>query len=194
MAFRKIALAGLVLGVVGCASHPVAMPAATGTPQPAATATLVPAGPNAPPSATNVLQIHQLGAAIVLQAIESSPLAGKCPAGSTTLSWAAAHLSGSGQCYRALGKPLTITSAAVSWANTMAGSYALLVAVPLNDDAALAAITMQAAQAKAALAIIVAGKTWALPLVLQSFTRQVEIPLQSRNEALQLQRMLISGT
>src|SRR5215469_1641069 len=60
---------------------------------------------------------HRLASAIVLQMVLSRPStpSGSCPAGSARLPRAAAEFPGSGQCYRRIGKPLTVTSAAVSY-------------------------------------------------------------------------------
>jgi hypothetical protein len=125
----------------------------------------------------------------------SSP-AGSCPAGSARLPPAAEEFPGSGQCYRRLGKPLTITSAAVRYlqqpaTNQLPANYGLGIRVPAADRAALTAITTKAYQSRDPLAIIVAGKTWGAPNVVGPFTGQFEIPAKSANQALQLQRTLI---
>ena len=59
---------------------------------------------------------------------------------------------------------------------------------------ALAAVTTTAADAQGPLAISAAGRTWILPIVEQTFTSpQLLIPLPSKNQALQLQRILASS-
>jgi hypothetical protein len=104
---------------------------------------------------------------------------------------------GSGQCYRQLGKPLTITSAAVTYfqqpaRNQQPANYGLFITLPAADRAALLAITTKAFHSRDPLAIIVAGKTWGVPLVLAPFTGgRFEIGTQSTNQALQLQRTLV---
>lgn len=100
-----ITLAGIVLTIASCASNPVAAPTpAATTPQPPATT---------PQPAATVPQPRHLASPIVLEAMLSQPpsSAGGCPAGSAALSGPGA---GPGVCYRQLGKPVTITSAAVS--------------------------------------------------------------------------------
>ena len=93
-----VTLAGIVLTVASCATHPLAAPTpAATTPRPPAT----------------VPQPRHLASPIVLEAMLSQPpsTAGGCPTGSAALSGPGA---GPGLCYRQLGKPITITSAAVS--------------------------------------------------------------------------------
>ncbi len=141
---------------------------------------------------------HHLASAIVLQIVLSQPSspAGSCPAGSAKLPPAANEFPGSGQCYRRLGKPLTITSAAVIYvqqpaANQQPANYGLMIAVPAADKAALTAITTQASHSHDPLAIIAAGQTWGIPNVAGPFTGRFEIPAQNAKQALQLQRTLI---
>jgi hypothetical protein len=141
---------------------------------------------------------HHLASAIVLQIVLAQPSspAGSCPAGSARLPPAAEDFPGSGQCYRRLGEPLTITSAVVRYvqqpaANQQPANYGLMISVPAADRAALFAITTKAYHSRNPLAIIVAGKTWGAPNVAGPFTGRFEIPAQSANQALQLQRTLI---
>jgi len=127
---------------------------------------------------------------------QPSSAAGSCPAGSAKLPPAAEEFPGSGQCYRRIGKPLTITSAAVTYlrqpgANQQPASYGLAITVPAADRQALMAITTTADHSRDPLAIIAAGKTWGIPNVDAPFTGQFEIPAQNANQALQLQRTLI---
>ncbi len=178
-----LATAGIVLTVASC-SH------------------LAPLGPASP-------QPRHLGSPIILQAIRSQPPmpAGRCPAG-----WAALSAPGDpnpGPCYRKLGMPVTITSAAVSPViegpiTTPAGqsagpgqpagsaSYGFAVAVPAADVGAVTALIRQAYGSRGAVDISVAGKTWAAPQVIKPFPgRQIQIFLPSRNQALQLRRILV---
>jgi hypothetical protein len=141
---------------------------------------------------------HHLTSAIVLQIVVSQPSspAGSCPAGTAKLPPAAEQFPGSGQCYRRLGKPLTITSAAVRYlqepaANQQPANYGLAITVPAPDRAALTAITTKAYHSRDPIATIVAGKTWSVPNVAGPFTGGFEIPAQSADQALQLQRTLI---
>jgi hypothetical protein len=141
---------------------------------------------------------HHLNSAIVLQIVLSQPStpAGGCPAGFAKLPPPASQFPGSGQCYRRLGKPLTITSAAVRYleqpaANQHPASYGLAITVSAADRKALTAITTTAYRARQSIATIVAGKTWGVAAVDAPFTGGFEIPAQSANQALRLQRTLI---
>ena len=135
---------------------------------------------------------QHLSSAIVLQIVLSQPASpsGSCPAGSARLPRAAEEFPGSDQCYRRLGSPLTITSAAVTYIQQPA-NYGLMISVPAEERPALTAITTQAYHSQDPIAIIVAGKTWGVPNVAAPFTGQFEIPAQSASQALQLQRTLI---
>jgi hypothetical protein len=141
---------------------------------------------------------HHLASAIVLQIVLSQPSSppGSCPAGSARLPRAAEEFPGSGQCYRRIGKPLTITSAAVTYVqqpavNQQPANYGLAITVPAADKAALTAITTKAYHSHDPLAIIAAGQTWGIPNVAGPFTDRFEIPAQNAKQALQLQRTLI---
>ena len=141
---------------------------------------------------------HHLASAIVLQIVLSQPSsqAGACPADSAKLPRAAEEFAGSGQCYRRLGKPLMITSAAVTYiqqpaVNQQPANYGLGITVPAADRAALMAITTKAYHSRDAIATIVAGKTWGVANVESPFTGQFEIPAQNANQALRLQRALV---
>jgi hypothetical protein len=141
---------------------------------------------------------QHLNSAIVLQVVLSRPSssAGSCPAGYAGLPKAADQLPGGGECYRRLGKPLTITSAAVTYiqqpaANQQPAQYGLAISVPAADRAALLAITTRAYHSRDQIATIVAGKTWGVANVDSPFADQFEIPAQNANQALQLQRTLV---
>ena len=141
---------------------------------------------------------HHLNSAIVLQIVLSQPPtpAGSCPTGSARLPKAAEQFPGSGQCYRRIGKPLTITSAAVTYhqqpaANQQPANYGLAITVPAADRAALMAMTTKAYHSHDLLAIIVAGQTWAVSYSEVPFTGRFEIRAQNAKHALQLQRTLI---
>lgn len=169
-----IALAAVALTVAGCNQA-------------------LPLGPGPTPAAQ-----HHLASAIVLQMVlaQPSPAAGSCPAGAAKLPNAAEQFSGSGQCYRRLGQPLTITSAAVTYfqqpaSNQHPANYGLFITVPAADRAALTAITTKAHDDRDQLATIVADKTWSVANVENPFTGQFEIPAQNASQALQLQRTLI---
>jgi len=175
----SVLAAGLMLAVASCGSH------------------LTPLGP-----APSAPQPQHLRSPIVLQAMrfqEPTP-AGGCPAGFTKLSG-----PGSGPaCYRPLGAPVKITSAAVSPGPTVGpaspsnappSGYGLLFALPGSEEAELTAVTTQAADSKGAVDISVAGKIWGLPMTFAPITQgQFEIVLPDKNELSQLQRILgLSG-
>ncbi len=157
---------------------------------------LTPLGP-----AADIPQPHQLRSPIVLRAMRAQNLtpADGCPAGFTKLS-APGQSPG---CYRPLGAPVTITSAAVSPGPTAGPAspadapptaYGLLITVPAADRAELTAVATQASDYQGAVDISVAGKTWALPTTPAPITHgQLTIMLPSRNQALQLQRILASS-
>lgn len=176
-AAASVLAAGLMLTAAGC-SH------------------LTPLGPAA------ALEPHQLRSPIVLQAmsVQNPPLAGGCPAGFTMLSAPSQTLAG---CYRPLGAPVTITSAAVGPGPTARpvspqdappSEYGLLITVPAADRAELTAVTTQAYTSQGAVDISVAGKTWGLPMAMAPLTNgSFTIGLPSESEVLQLQRTLTSS-
>jgi hypothetical protein len=171
----SVLAAGLMLTVASCTNH------------------ITPIGPD---GAAATRQPHHLRSPFVLEAmrIQPSTSAGGCPAGSVALS------GGPGQCYRKLGSPVTITSAAVSshlptpppGQAKGPAPHGLVITVPAADLAALTEVTTTAADAHGYLSISVANRTWLLPRVLQPFTSpHFEIAFPSRNQTLQLQRMLV---
>jgi hypothetical protein len=148
---------------------------------------VTPLGPDAPPRPSH------LASPIILQAVLSKPAtpAGGCPAGWVTLSGPAAQ----GACFRDLGKPVTITSAAVSSyqpGNTAPpGSSGLLIFLTAAGRAALTAVTTTAYDSQGSLDVSVAGKTWSCPEVMQPVTGgRIPIVLPT-NQALQLQHVLV---
>jgi hypothetical protein len=104
-------------------------------------------------------------------------------------------------CYRPAGTPVTITSAAVSSVLTYRPPpgqakgpdlYGFIVAVPRADVAAVTAVIRQAHDTGSAVGISVAGKLWQAPQVRRPFPgQQLQITLLSRNQALQLHRILV---
>ena len=101
-------------------------------------------------------------------------------------------------CYRPLGTPVTITSAAVSSVTTNRNQpgpawHAFVVAFPTADVPALTALIRQAYDAGDALGMSVAGKLWQAPQPRRRFNalRAEQINLLSRNQAFQLYRLLV---
>ena len=189
----SVLAAGVMLTVAGC-SH------------------LTPLGPD--PAAT-MPQPHHLRSPLVLQAVrvpQSAPVGG-CPAGYVTLPGGGSP----GMCYRTTGTAVTITSAAVSPVSpfrpppppgqqAVPVQYVFWLTVPAADAPALTAVTTTvtgpqrpqgpptASAATSALTISVAGRTWGLVGFGTQFTgRQLEVALPSRNQALQLQRILAAS-
>lgn len=189
-----LAAAGIVLALASC-SH------------------VTPLGPD---QAATMPQPHHLRSPLILQDMRTQglvPPPGGCPAGWVTLS------GGPGQpspCYRKTGTAVTITSAAVSpvfsfrpptppgQQQAPPAQYGFSITVPAADVPALAAVlpttpgppgppTASAVTSATPMpAISVAGRTWILlGYSTPSTGREFEVTLPSRNQALQLQRMLV---
>jgi hypothetical protein len=101
-------------------------------------------------------------------------------------------------CYRPVGRPVTITSAAVSSVTTYPhqqgpAAYAFVVAFPTADVPALTALITRAYDSGDALGMSVAGKLWQAPQTRRKFIalRGAQINLLSRNQAFQLHRLLV---
>jgi hypothetical protein len=150
-----------------------------------------PAGPPHPVAGPVLHPPQHLRSPFVLQAARIVPptRAGGCPVGSTPLSRVP------GVCYRKLGTPVTVTSASVSALASLppAGQYGFLIALPTADLPAQEAITTTATDTHAGLDISAAGDTWLLPQVQRPFTGPLEITLPSRNQVLQLHRILAAS-
>jgi hypothetical protein len=165
---------------------------------------LTPLGPD---PAASMPQPHPLRSPFTLQDMSTQQLtpAGGCPAGSVTLS------GSPGQCYRKTGTPLTITSAAFSAVSSyqpppppgqqaVPVQYGFWITLPAADVPALTAVTgtasgpqgpPTASAATSALTISVGGRTWVLLGFATRFTgREFEALLPTRDQALQLQRVL----
>jgi hypothetical protein len=169
-----IAVAALALTCAGC-SH------------------ILPLGP-APPAP------RHLASAVTLQLVLSQPPspAGGCPAGYTTLSAPFTdYPEVPDACYHDLGQPVTVTSAAVTMAYQPAAGqqpalYGLNLTLSADQAAALTAITTKAFDTRNQMAVSIAGKTWGVFMTAEPFTNgQFGILVQSENQALQLQRILI---
>ena len=199
--------AGVVLAVAGC-SH------------------VTPLGPD--PAPVSLAPARDLGSPIVMQIMRSQlpTPAGQCPAGSIALfgsepdvprtsaalaqpvqggtaTPAAASATppapGAGvACYRPVGTPVTITSAALSSVTTNRNQpgpawYEFVVAFPAADVPALTALIRQAYNAGDAVGMSVDGKLWQAPQTRRRFNalRAEQVNLLSRNQALQLYRLLV---
>jgi hypothetical protein len=190
-AARALAVAGIVL-VAGCSS-------------------VIPLGPD--PAATMPQPSH-LRSPVTVEAMRSQPLSpkGGCPADGVALPVPGPAGVGSA-CYGKVGTPVTSTSAGVTSVSTyqpppppdggpaVPGGYAFTIVLPAADAAALTAVTTMVAgpqsgtspssPAGPALAISASGKTWLLDeWAGQTSKGQLQIILPSRNQALQLQRLL----
>jgi len=174
---------------------------------------LTPLGPDA---AATLPQPHHLRSPLVLQVmrVPSPAPVGSCPAGYFTLPGGGSP----GTCYRTTGTQVTITSAAVSPVSPLQPppppgqqavpvQYAFWITVPAADAPALTAVTTTvtgpqppsqgpptARVATTALTISVADHTWVLAGFATQFAgQQLEVALPSRNQALQLQRILAAS-
>jgi hypothetical protein len=101
-------------------------------------------------------------------------------------------------CYLPAGRPITVTSAAVSAVTsypqqTGPAAYGFVIAFPAADVAALTAAIRQAYDSGDALGMSVAGKLWQAPQTRRRSTalRAEQINLLSREQALQLYRLLV---
>ena len=101
-------------------------------------------------------------------------------------------------CYRPVGTPVTITSAAVSSVTTNRNQpgpawHVFVVAFPTADVAALTALIRQAHDSGDAVGMSVAGKLWQAPQPRRKFIalRAEQINLLSRTQAVQLYRLLV---
>jgi hypothetical protein len=101
-------------------------------------------------------------------------------------------------CYRPAGTPVTITSAAVSSVTTNQDQpgpawHVFVVAFPAVDAPALTALIRRAYDSGDAVGMSVAGKLWQAPQPRRRFTalRAEQINLLSRNQAVQLYRLLV---
>lgn len=191
-----LAAAGLMLAVASCTDH------------------ITPLGPD---QAATMPQPHHLRSPLILQDVRTQGLVGRvgqpggCPAGWVTLS------GGPGQCYRKTGTPVTITSAAVSpvfpfrpppppGQQAAPVQYGFSITVPAADVSALAAVlptapgspgppTASAVNSAATIPTIsVAGRSWILlGYASPSAGGEFDVTLPSRNQALQLQRILAAS-
>jgi hypothetical protein len=187
-AIAGAAVAGLVLAVAGCSQTLPLRPTASAPPTPV-----------------------RLASSIVMQPglTDQGASVGHCPAGSEALSGpgaTGAAPDGSspsnpgGVCFRELGQPVTFTSAGVTVYEQAArsqpapqpASWNVAVNLPAAEAAALTSVTTKLAGTQDQLAIIVGGQTWGMPITLQPLTHgEFVLDMQSKNEALQLQRLLI---
>jgi hypothetical protein len=199
-----LAAAGILLTAAGCSQvTPLA-------PKPAAT----PAPPHAVGAPVFLPPPRQLGSPIILQVMRSEAAApsGGCPAGSVAVSVPPGAAPAG--CYRPVGTPVTITSAAVSVVSPQPqpapppgqtvgpAQYGFTVAVPAADMAAVRALATQAYDSRDAIGISAAGQLWKAPQLRSlpegapasagsGLGQQFQIAFPTKNQALQLYRILI---
>lgn len=101
-------------------------------------------------------------------------------------------------CYLPAGRPVTITSAAVSSVTANRNEpgpawYGFVVAFPTADVPALTALIRQAYDSGDAVGMSVAGKLWQAPQPRRKFIalRAEQVNLLSRTQAFQLYRLLV---
>jgi hypothetical protein len=104
-------------------------------------------------------------------------------------------------CYRPVGTPVTITSAAVSSVTTNRNQpgpawYVFAVAFPTAKVRALTALARQAYDSGDAIGVSVAGKLWQAPQPRRKFNalRAEQISLLSRTQSVQLYRLLVPSS
>jgi hypothetical protein len=104
-------------------------------------------------------------------------------------------------CYLPVGRPVTITSAAVSPVTTHRNQpgparYVFVVAFPTADVTALTALIRQAYDEGDAVGMSVAGKLWQAPQPRRRYRalRAEQINLLSRAQAFQLYRLLVPSS
>jgi hypothetical protein len=175
-----LAVAGIVLAVASC-SH------------------ITPIGPGPTPVA--MPPARHLGSPIIMQVMRNRPPlpTGGCPAGWVTVSLPPGAVPQ--PCYRPVGMPVTINSAAVSSVSTyppppgqpkVPTTYRFTVDVPAAHVAAATAIIRQAYDSGRAVGISVAGRLWEAAQVGEPFSaQQFQVILRSRNQALRLYRLLV---
>ena len=206
MPYRRLRLPSAVATLLAAAGSVLAVASCTGQ--------ITPLGPEAA-----MPHPHQLRSPLVLEDMRTQGLVagqpGGCPAGWVTLSGEPGQ---PGQCYRKTGTPVTITSAAVSpvvsfrpppppGQGAAPVQYGFSLTVPAADVAALAAVlptgsgppgppTASAVTSATPIpAISIAGRTWVLlGYASPSAGGQFDVTLPSRNQALQLQRLLAAAS
>jgi hypothetical protein len=203
-----LAAVGLMLAAAGCSNitplgpdpAPVSLPAARdlGSPiimQVMRSQPVTPAGQCPPGSVAlfgsepGVLRVAS--AAVPVQASTATPAPLATPATPPAPGVGVA-------CYLPVGRPVTVTSAAVSAVTsypqqTGPAAYGFVVAFPAVEVAALTAVMSQAYDSGDALGMSVAGKLWQAPQTRHRFValRAEQINLFSREQALQLYRLLV---
>ena len=210
-----LAAAGLALAVAGCGHvtplGPEPSPVSLPPPGPLGSPIVVQVMRSQPPTATGQCpadSVDLFGLALVPRAAtvrNPAPVGAAAPVGVTPAAPAPATSGGlptGVACYRPVGTPVTITSAAVSAVATYPpptdeptgpATYGFVVAFPGADVATLTALIRQAYAAGDALGMSVAGKLWQAPQPRTKVTalRAEQITLLSRNQAVQLYRLLV---
>ncbi len=207
-----LAAAGLMLAVAGC-SHitplgpdpaPVSLPPARDLGSPIIMQVMrsqppTPAG-ECPAGSVNLFgsQPNVLRAAVASQVpvpVGTGSAATPTPAATPATPPAA---SAGVACYRPVGTPVTITSAAVSSVTTNRNQpgpawHVFVVAFPTAEVPALTALIRQAYDSGDAVGMSVAGKLWQAPQPRRRFNalRAEQINLLSRTQARQLYRLLV---
>ena len=202
-----LAAVGLVLAVAGCNvtplgqdPAPVSLPPARDLGSPI-TVQVMRSQPPTPTGRCPASSIDLFGSQPnVLRAAQASSRPVQAGTGSTatpTPATTPATPPAGVACYRPVGTPVTITSAAVSSVSTNRNqpgpaSYGFVVAFPTADVAALTALIRQAYDSGDALGLSVAGKLWQAPQTRIRFRalRAEQVDLLSRTQAVQLYRLL----
>lgn len=148
------------------------------------------------PSAGSFSRIRPLRTAIVLEPVVSqfriAPPPGKvgrfrCRSGFAFLRGPGANPA---RCYRQIGRPVTITSAAIAAVEDLSPKWGLVITLPRRERAALAAVSRR--EVGHLLAVVVAGKVWEIPYVQTPLPDGMfEIGGLTRTQANLLQRTLV---
>jgi hypothetical protein len=72
--------------------------------------------------------------------------------------------------------------------------YQIMITLPAADVAAATAVVTAAYDSRGGVDFSAGGRTWALPMVFRPFrSQQLSVALPSKNQALQLHRLLVSS-
>jgi hypothetical protein len=133
-------------------------------------------------------------------AVSASPPAASAPAASSAPSLSSASAANI-DCYRPIGRPVTITTAAVSSLLTFTPPpgqanepdlYGFIVGVPDADVPAVTAVISRSYATASRVGISVDGKLWQALMTFKPFPgRHLEISLLSKKQALYLYRLLV---
>jgi hypothetical protein len=154
--------------------------------------------PNVPRAAGAPVPVHTTRARAHFKSVLGSTATPAPPATPMATPPAPPGLPAGVACFSPAGRPVTITSAAVSSVTTYRNHpgpawYGFVVAFPAADVPALTALIHQAYASGDALGVTVGGKLWQAPQPQRNFgaLRAEQVNLMSRTQAVQLYRLLV---